>query len=69
MTLTPAYGRDYKNRASIVKDLNEGLDFVMQDIRYSGYCSVRDLPDGQHNVRNASLRKVWVINVNGGVAK
>jgi hypothetical protein len=69
MTLTPAYGRDYKNRAQIITDLNSGVDFVMNDYNASGYCSVRDLPDGQHQVRDRSLRKLWVVNVKGGVAK
>lgn len=69
MTLTPAYGRDYKSRAQVIESLNKGDDFMANDYNRSGYCSVRDLPDGQHQVRDKSLRKVWVVNINGGVAK
>lgn len=69
MTLTPAYGRDYKNRAAIVEDLNAGKDFMMNDYNQSGYCSLRDLPDGQVQVRDASHRKVWTVNIKNGVAK
>lgn len=69
MTLTPAYGRDYTKRAAIVDDLNKGVDFVMNSMQGSGYCSLRDLPDGQIQVRNANYRKVWVINIKSGVAK
>lgn len=67
-TLTPAYGRDYKNKAAIIEDLNKGVDFVFNGISGSGYCSIRDLADGNYQVKNANHRKVWVINVSSGVA-
>jgi hypothetical protein len=67
-TLSPAYGRDYKNRMSVVQDLNTGKDFMMQTYNGRGYCSVRDLADGSFQVRNKSLAKVWVIKINSGVA-
>lgn len=68
-TLTPAFGRDYKNRASIVESLNKGDDFTMNTFSFHGYCSIRDLADGQFQVRDRSQRKVWTINVKDGKAK
>ena len=73
MTLTPAYGRDYKSRAQVVTDLNEGKDFIMNtfygDGYGGGYCSIRDLKDGQIQARDKSLRKLWTINIQDGKAK
>lgn len=68
-TLTPAYGRDYTRRADVVDDLNAGLDFYANTPVGHGYCSIRDLADGQFQVRDQSLRKVWTVNVRGGMAK
>jgi hypothetical protein len=44
MTVTPAYGRDYKSAAAARADWNAGKDFR---IALSGqYCSIRDnIPD------------------------
>lgn len=30
MTLTPAYGRDYKSKAAVLKDFHENKDFIQQ---------------------------------------
>lgn len=32
MTLTPAYGRDYKSEAAAVADFEAGKDFIIADI-------------------------------------
>ena len=32
MTLTPAYGRDYKSKKDVLKDWEEGKDFIIADI-------------------------------------
>ena len=32
MTLTPAYGRDYKNKKSVLEDFNSEKDFIIADI-------------------------------------
>jgi hypothetical protein len=32
MTITPAYGRDYKSAAAVKKDWKEGKDFMVADI-------------------------------------
>lgn len=68
-TLTPAYGREYTKRATIIEDLNKGQDFVWNSYNGSGYCSIRDLADGQYQVRYHQNRKVVVVNVKDGVAK
>lgn len=68
-TLTPAFGRDYKNRASILRDLNDGRDFTMNSNHGFGYCSIRDLQDGcSFQVRDKSFRKVWTIKIQNGKA-
>ena len=38
MTLTPAYGRDYKSKAAALADFEAGKDFIIADIasRWSG---------------------------------
>lgn len=44
MTVTPAYGRDYKSKAAALADWNDGKDFV--DARSGRYLSKRDnVPD------------------------
>lgn len=68
-TLAPAYGRDYTNRKQIIESLNAGHDFMINTFNGSGYCSISDLADGRFQVRNASLRKVWMVTISEGVAK
>ena len=67
-TLTPAFGRQYTNKASILKDLNEGRDFMMNRPDGGGYCSIKDLGDGYYQVRDHTLSHVWGIKVKNGVA-
>jgi len=67
-TLTPAYGKDYSKRSEIVEDLNAGKDFVMNTYNFTGYCSIRDLADGQFQVRYHH-NKLVVVNIKNGVAK
>lgn len=69
MTLTPAYGRDYKSKKSVEADLLAGKDFILADfghpyegkpinidgIRHEGAVTV--------NVRYGNLRKVCVVKV------
>lgn len=57
MTLTPAYGRDYKNVEALKKDLAENKDFVVQP--QGSYINYEELPDGFHQVRYAKLKKVY----------
>jgi hypothetical protein len=32
ITLIPAYGRDYKSKAALVKDFNDNKDFIIMDM-------------------------------------
>jgi len=43
ITVTPAYGRDYKKAADAVKDWQDGKDFIFHSPFSSGqYTSIRD---------------------------
>ena len=56
--LVPAYGRDYKNKASVLADWNAGKYFKT----VSGqYCSIRDFPGQPVTIRYAQMRKCTVI--------
>lgn len=45
ITLTPAYGRIYKNKDQVLKDWNDGKDFIgHHPILGSAYTSKNDLP-------------------------
>ena len=62
MTLTPAYGRDYKSAAAAVADLQSGKDFLLAD-RSSPWdgkpINKRDIPAGTTvRIRFAGLRKI-----------
>lgn len=60
LTLTPAYGRDYKSKAAVMADWNAGKDFIVQP---SGqYISKNDAPKGcTLNIRYKRLTLVCVI--------
>ena len=69
VTLTPAYGRDYKSKKEVIAALNEPQDFVAHHYTGgTGYCSVADLADGTVNVRIKKMTHVVVIKIKGGVA-
>ena len=56
-TLTPAYGKDYNNKASAKEGLRSGQDFVWQHPLGTTYCSVRDFREGDGlNVRYKQQR-------------
>ena len=64
---SPAYGRDYKSRAEVLKDWNDGKDFFM-DNRPQSYINKEDaerigVPTGEINIRYAKNRKVCVVKV------
>ena len=42
LTVTPAYGRDYKSKKAALADWNSGLDFVVQDYKLHGYINNAD---------------------------
>ena len=61
-TLTPAYGRDYKNKASILADWNDGKDFVLEP--EGAYINKEQVKKGVTvNIRYAQLRKVLPVKV------
>ena len=49
-TLTPAYGRDYNNKAAVESDFRAGKEFILNDpvSRWDGkLCSIRDFKIGE----------------------
>lgn len=44
--LTPAYGRDYKNKAEVTNAFKEGKDFSGDYQMNFAYCSIRDFKPG-----------------------
>jgi len=69
MTLTPAYGRDYKSKKAIQADLDADKDFIIADFghRYEGKpvnkSQLIETGVKQVNVRYSKLRKVAVLGV------
>ena len=60
MTVTPAYGRDYKSAKAVKADWQAGKDFIISDFfhPYDGKpCSIRDTKE-QVMIRYDRLRKV-----------
>ena len=45
ITISPAYGRDYTSKAKALADWDANKDFIIQDIRLSGYVSKSQVPD------------------------
>lgn len=63
-TITPAYGRDYRNKADAIADFVAGKDFVLQSYNGSGYVDVDAFASGSTvNIRYAQLRKIAVYRV------
>lgn len=65
LTLSPAYGRDYKSKAEVEADFRSGKDFKMETLGQGGtYCSIRDFAKGTKvMVRYAKMRSVHQIDV------
>lgn len=67
ITLTPAYGRDYKSGSDAREDFEAGLDFILNDISspYDGKpCSIRDFSDGTDiKLRYKKLRALLVFKM------
>ena len=61
LILTPAYGRDYNSKDAVLKDYNDGKDFMMQP--QGCYCSNRDFYGSVLPIkfRYAKLRKVFYL--------
>jgi hypothetical protein len=69
MTLTPAYGRDYKSKKEIEADLNAGKDFILNDMSspWDGKPinkeNLIEMGQTMVNVRYGKLRKVTIVKV------
>lgn len=67
MTLTPAYGRDYKSKADALAAFRGGKDFIINDVTspWDGKpCSISDLSEGERvKIRYKGLRNVFVVEV------
>lgn len=60
VTVTPAYGRDYKSLAAAKADWEAGKDFILQDITspWDGKpCNKEDMKDAHVIVRYGKMRK------------
>lgn len=60
ITVSPAYGRDYRSKAAAIQDWKDGKDFVYHGLDASGrYCSIRDFGPGDViNIRYKKLTQV-----------
>ena len=45
LTVTPAYGRDYRSKKEVQAAWDRGEDFQSQDFQFSGYLNNRDKVD------------------------
>ena len=65
MTLTPAYGRDYKSAKAAKADYNANLDFILNDFDGSSglinKAQIDTLGPRYINIRYSQLRKVTVV--------
>jgi hypothetical protein len=58
----PAYGRDYKSANAVKADWAAGKNFLIQDMRLSGYVNKTDKPaDMVLNIRYKNQTRVCVI--------
>ena len=69
LTVVPAYGRDYKNKAAAIADWEAGKDFYIQAYNLSGYCSNRDVEAFKKegitgiNIRYKKLQNIAIIKL------
>jgi hypothetical protein len=68
MTLTPAYGRDYKSQKAVKVDFDADKDFIVADFMHpscGSYANKSDL-EGEYKeiyIRYHDLRKIMVIKL------
>ena len=62
LTLSPAYGRDYKSQKAVQADWDAGKDFVVETMGHGMYANKADLKGEKVMVRYAKLRKVMVVS-------
>lgn len=69
ITLTPAYGRDYKSKAAVLADWDANKDFMINHISHGGYVSksqINDLKvDGFSHIsfRYSRCTKVFIVQI------
>jgi hypothetical protein len=69
ITLTPAYGRDYKSKSEFIADLQAGKDFIFNaygspwDGKPANIESLSEYKGKPVNIRYGKLRKVAVITL------
>lgn len=63
MTLSPAYGRDYKTKAEVLVAYHENMDFILHSFDApSTYINKEQVPAGTVcNIRYAAMRKICVV--------
>lgn len=64
--LIPAYGRDYKSKADVLKDWNADKDFTVSGYGGSGYINKSGAQQAgvtSVNIRYKQLRSVCVVKV------
>lgn len=64
--VSPAYGRDYESEEDVLRDWEDGKDFVMEGFR-SGYINKQDadnigVPGGEINIRYNKKQEVAVVS-------
>lgn len=57
VTVTPAYGVDYKNKAEVIRAWNNQCDFRVQDYEYNGYITKAEAKGMSVVVRYSKLTK------------
>jgi hypothetical protein len=63
-TVSPAYGRDYNNKADAEIAFREGKDFKYHSPFGSGYCSIRDFePGAMVKIRYKKMQQVHLMQV------
>jgi hypothetical protein len=61
-SLTPAYGRDYKNQKAALADWYAGKDFILHEMLSEGLVNIDDCPPGNHQLRYDRMQKVIMVN-------
>ncbi len=64
MTLTPAYGRDYKSAKAVQADIDADKDFIeAMSGRYINKTQLKEIGQAVVNVRYSKLSKVTICKV------
>lgn len=60
--LTPAFGRDYKNKKDLLADWLANKDFVTAGGQYVNRTTLKGMDIKSMTFRNRNLQKVWTLN-------